>query len=80
MPVRESESQRRLIASIVDIGHSLGIAVVAEGVETLDHARIVTELECDDLQGYAFAKALNPPALERFVIDWQNKQAKTSAA
>ena len=73
MPVVESESQRQLIASIVDIGHSLGISVIAEGVETLEHARIVTELHCDALQGYAFAKPLSPTSIERFVANWQEK-------
>lgn len=73
MPVRESEAQRRLIASIVDIGHSLGIGVIAEGVETDDHARIATELECDFLQGYAFSKPLSPGQFERFVANWQAK-------
>jgi diguanylate cyclase (GGDEF)-like protein len=73
LPVRESEAQRRLIASIVDIGHSLGIGVIAEGVETDDHARIATELECDTLQGYAFSKPLAPAQFERFVANWQAK-------
>jgi diguanylate cyclase (GGDEF)-like protein len=73
LPVRESEAQRRLIASIVDIGHSLGISVIAEGVETDDHARIATELDCDFLQGYAFSKPLPPAQFERFVANWQAK-------
>jgi diguanylate cyclase (GGDEF)-like protein len=73
LPVRESEAQRRLIASIVDIGHSLGIGVIAEGVETDDHARIATELSCDVLQGYAFSKPLSPAQFERFVANWQAK-------
>jgi diguanylate cyclase (GGDEF)-like protein len=72
-PVVGSERQRQLIASIVDIGHSLGIGVVAEGVETPEHGRIVTELGCDVLQGYAFAKPLDPGGVERFVANWQAK-------
>jgi len=72
-PVVESESQRQLIASIVDIGHSLGISVVAEGVETLEHGRIVAELGCDALQGYAFAKPLSPSQIERFVVERQDE-------
>jgi EAL domain-containing protein (putative c-di-GMP-specific phosphodiesterase class I) len=80
MPVTESERQRQLIASIVDIGHSLGISVVAEGVETEEHARIVTALECDTLQGYAFSRPLSPAKLEHFVADWQQKHATRHAA
>ena len=74
-PILESEGQRRLIASIVDIGHSLGISVTAEGVETHEHARILAELECDSLQGYAFAKPLSPADLENFVIQRQRSVA-----
>ena len=79
MPVVESEGQRQLIASIVDIGHSLGIGVVAEGVETEDHARIATELEADILQGYAFAKPLSPAALERFAAPWPARHKPRAA-
>ncbi|MDO8358560.1 MAG: EAL domain-containing protein [Devosia sp.] len=73
MPLLGSESQRRLIASIVDIGHSLGISVVAEGVETHEHARMLTELDCDTLQGYAFAKPLSPAGIEQFIANWQKR-------
>jgi diguanylate cyclase (GGDEF)-like protein/PAS domain S-box-containing protein len=54
-PLASSPEQRRLVASIIDIGRSLGIAVVAEGVSTMEHARILRDLGCDLLQGYAFA-------------------------
>mgnify|MGYP001077773004 CR=1 FL=1 len=78
MPVVESESQRQLIASIVDIGHSLGIGVVAEGVETDEHARIVTDLQADVLQGYAFARPLSPNSLERFLANWQDRKIRAA--
>ena len=39
IPVVNSRAQRRLVQSIVDIGKSLDIEIVAEGVETMRHAR-----------------------------------------
>ena len=53
--------------SIVDIGKSLDIEIVAEGVETMEHARMLRDLGCDLLQGYAFAKPMAAEALERFI-------------
>jgi len=51
--VTVSEEQRRLVGSIVEIARTLNVEVVAEGVETEDHARILAEVGCDELQGYA---------------------------
>jgi EAL domain-containing protein (putative c-di-GMP-specific phosphodiesterase class I) len=42
--------------TIVDLGHSLGLTVVAEGVETVSHAAIVRESRCDVVQGYLFGR------------------------
>ena len=67
IPIVRSEGQRRLVQSIVDIGKSLDIEIVAEGVETMEHARLLRDLGCDLLQGYAFAKPMAAEALERFV-------------
>ncbi len=66
-PVATSISQRRLVASIVDIGRTLGIKVVAEGVETMEQARVLGEIGCDFLQGYAFARPMPARELERWL-------------
>lgn len=65
--IESSESQRRLVNSLVDIGKSLSIMVVAEGVETMDQARILRDLGCDILQGYAFARPMPASDLEELV-------------
>jgi EAL domain-containing protein (putative c-di-GMP-specific phosphodiesterase class I) len=67
MPITEIEEQRRLVGSIIEIGKSLNIKVVAEGVETWDHIRILQELGCDSLQGYALARPMPFEQIESFV-------------
>jgi EAL domain-containing protein (putative c-di-GMP-specific phosphodiesterase class I) len=49
---------------LVDIGRSLSIEVVAEGVETMEQAKILCDLGCDILQGYAFARPMPAETLE----------------
>ena len=63
-PIVRSAAQRRLVRSIVEIGRSLGIEVVAEGVETMEHAALLRDLGCTILQGYAFAKPMAAEELE----------------
>jgi diguanylate cyclase (GGDEF)-like protein len=67
MPIVESPTQRSLVESIVEIGRSLGIEVVAEGVETMQHARILKELGCDMLQGFALGRAMTATELKTFI-------------
>ncbi|MDQ0321926.1 diguanylate cyclase (GGDEF)-like protein/PAS domain S-box-containing protein [Pararhizobium capsulatum DSM 1112] len=66
IPILTSPSQRQLVSSIIDIGTSLGIEVIAEGVETLEHAKILKDLGCHGLQGYAFARPMSPNELANF--------------
>jgi EAL domain-containing protein (putative c-di-GMP-specific phosphodiesterase class I) len=66
-PIVTSAAQRRLVQSIVDIGRSLDIEVVGEGVETMEHAAILRDLGCNMLQGYAFAAPMSADALVDFV-------------
>ncbi len=65
-PIVHIPEQRRLVASIIEIGKTLGIKVVAEGVETMEQAYILREMGCDILQGYAFARPM--PAEQ--LIEW----------
>lgn len=67
MPIVKSGRQRHLVSSIIDIGKSLGIEVIGEGVETREHARILAKLGCNALQGYALARPMSGEALMDFV-------------
>ncbi|MEO1281252.1 MAG: EAL domain-containing protein [Pseudomonadota bacterium] len=53
-----NETQTRLMAAIVEIGQSLGVEVVAEGVETQAHMDLCESLGCSGLQGFLFAKPM----------------------
>ena len=57
-PVEWSEQQAQLLRSIVEIGHLLGMKIVAEGVETIGQRRILTDIRCDHLQGFLLARPM----------------------
>lgn len=71
MPLQASGSQHRLVASIIEIGRSQGIEIVAEGVETMAHVEILRNLGCHALQGYAFAKPMCAESFVEFAENWQ---------
>jgi diguanylate cyclase (GGDEF)-like protein/PAS domain S-box-containing protein len=66
-PIVDSEPQQQLVRSIIDIGRSRGIEIVAEGVETMRHAEILRDLGCHYLQGYALARPMSPADLLPFL-------------
>ena len=66
-PVVRSPGQRKLVGTIVEIGRSLNIEVIAEGVETPAHIAIMRDLGCDILQGYALARPMPAAAIPGFV-------------
>ncbi len=68
-PLTESAEQRRLIKSIIDMGKSLNIEVLAEGVEKEDQVRILRLLGCDAFQGYLFGRPMAADDMARFVKD-----------
>jgi EAL domain-containing protein (putative c-di-GMP-specific phosphodiesterase class I) len=56
-----------LVESTVDLGHNLGLVVVAEGVEDDPTVAALDQLGCDIAQGYHFAKPLPPAAFAEFL-------------
>lgn len=62
-PAPRSESHRELLTSILEMANALRIDVVAEGVETEEHVRVLRELGFATLQGFAFARPMMFSAL-----------------
>jgi diguanylate cyclase (GGDEF)-like protein len=58
-----SADARAVVDAVIRLAHSLGLRVVAEGVETsAQHAALIA-LDCDELQGYYLAKPMTADAL-----------------
>ncbi|WRH68641.1 MAG: EAL domain-containing protein [Planktothrix sp. GU0601_MAG3] len=53
--------------TIVNLAHSLGLKVVAEGLETSQQVKIFQQLGCDFGQGYLFSPPLNPTEVINFI-------------
>jgi diguanylate cyclase len=54
----ESRSDAAIVRSVVELGHNLGMDVVAEGVESPEALRRLRELGCDVTQGFLFSRPL----------------------
>ncbi len=62
--------------AIVSLGHSLGLCVVAEGVEHRDQWRFLRDEGCDHAQGYHFARPLSVEDCESY-LEQANDSART---
>ena len=59
-----------LVMAIAELGHTLGLKVVAEGVETPQHLQRAREACCDEVQGFFLSRPLEEGAVEEFLRTW----------
>lgn len=62
-----------MVRSGIDVGHSLNMQVVAEGVETADQFRMVRDLGCDAAQGYLISPPVVPVQIDAALDEWRRK-------
>ena len=73
--VESDPAARAIVTTVVRVGQSLLLAVVAEGVETEGQRNLLSELGCDVIQGFLYAPALSPSAFGRWLLDHSANQA-----
>jgi diguanylate cyclase (GGDEF)-like protein len=66
-PMLSDESDLIIVRSTINLGHDLGLKVVAEGVEDEATLRRLASLNCDFAQGYHFSKPLPPAAFREWI-------------
>lgn len=56
-----------VVASIINLGHNLGLKVLAEGVERVDQLKTLRDLGCDEVQGFLFHPAMPLTTIEQML-------------
>jgi diguanylate cyclase (GGDEF)-like protein len=56
-----------IVRMIIDLAHTLGMEVVAEGVESKKQAELLRQMGCDMAQGYYYAKPMPPEEMSVFL-------------
>ena len=59
LPGRQADTA--IVRTVIELGHSLGMVVTAEGVETEDQRECLTRLGCDSYQGFLFGRPVPLP-------------------
>jgi diguanylate cyclase (GGDEF)-like protein len=62
-----------IVRGVVALGHNLGLAMVAEGVEDAETLTALTELGCDFAQGYLLARPMPVEDLDRWYSEYSSE-------
>ena len=64
--IKPGNKEMELVNLVLKIAQTLGVPVVAEGVETEDECKLLKEAGCDIIQGYYFSKPIPPEEFEKY--------------
>ena len=67
--VLENDHDAAIVSAVIAMGHTLGLVVIAEGVETLDQMHFLQDLQCDQIQGYLISRPLPREQLDKLIAN-----------
>ncbi|MEM8838772.1 MAG: EAL domain-containing protein [Pseudomonadota bacterium] len=72
--LEDQESAQRITKAIVELGRSLGLTTIAEGVETEGQRRILEEFGCDEFQGYLSARPMSLAKTLTWIVNTERQK------
>ena len=66
--ITTDDDDKAIVAAIISMAKSLGIGVIAEGVETKEHEEFLKVHGCNLSQGYLYSKPISLDALKEFIV------------
>jgi EAL domain-containing protein (putative c-di-GMP-specific phosphodiesterase class I)/CheY-like chemotaxis protein len=71
--MRNSDRDRIMVRKTIEMGHELGMSVIAEGVETGEQLDLLRQYGCDKVQGFFFSRPLPPEALVLWLESYRSR-------
>ena len=62
---------RAIVEAVVGLARTFRRTVIAEGVETVEHGRLLLDLGCELAQGYGIARPMPPGEIPGWIADWR---------
>jgi len=67
-----NQDDAAIARTIISLGHSLNLKVIAEGVETKEHEQFLMDEGCDEVQGFRYSKPVPDSQFWVFASDYNN--------
>ena len=75
--IDKAAGDEAIVTAVIGMASSLGLSVIAEGVETARQEAALARLGCDEVQGYRYGRAMPAEAISERWAEWTNLKAKS---
>ncbi len=65
----ESSRGRKIISHTISMSHDIGLDIIAEGVETPEQARFLSDCGCDSAQGFYYSKPITQEEFDKMLVE-----------
>lgn len=76
--IHQDSKDKEIISAMAGLGNKLGMEVIAEGIETLEHMNFLKQIGCDTGQGYLFSKPLPFSELKMYIENTEKNKLDQS--
>ena len=73
LDMQVNESDRIMVLKTIELGHELGLQVIAEGVETQEQLDFLRLKSCDHAQGYLFSRPIPPKEMVNWLASYRSQ-------